>query len=248
MRAEGTVTQVRAGIGEYADGAHSWHTRFDGDRAPGDYEPGRYRPLTDGAEFGGGIVDPRAFELADGLGSSRPGEEARPLHPLQAELIAAAGAILLLVALLFMKWFGLGGAVGPVAPRVSATGSEGAWHTLTLLRWPALVAAAVAFVPLLARGTQRWVGLPRRTYAAVAALGTVATLLLGYRVLIDLPDPNHVVDQKAGAILGLLGALLIVVGGVESMRAHAEQARARRARRRPRGDRNVAAEIARINA
>jgi hypothetical protein len=82
----------------------------------------------------------------------------------------------------------------------------------------------------------------------VAALGTVTTLLLGYRVLIDLPDPNRVVDQKAGAILALLGALLIVIGGVESMRAHALQSPAPRARRRSRRGRRLAAEIARINA
>jgi hypothetical protein len=213
-----------------------------------DEKPARYRPVTEGGDLGRGIVDPRPFELSDGMRPALLGEDAPPLHPLQAELIAVAGATLLLVALLFMKWFGLGGAVGSVAPRVSATGSEGAWSTLTLLRWPALVAVAVAFVPLLARCAQRWIGPPRRVHAAVAALGAVTTLLLGYRVLIDLPDPNHVVDQKAGAILGLLGALLIVVGGVESMRAQAVHSPARRKRRRSRRDSTVAAEIARINA
>ena len=190
---------------------------------------------------------PDAVEPA-GFGHFRLGEEPRALRPLQAELLAAAGAGVLLVSLLFLKWFGLGGAVGRFAPRAAATGSEGAWHTLTLLRWPALLAAVLALLPLLARPAGRWVGLPRRTPAAVAALGAATTLLLSYRVLIDLPDPNHVVDQKAGAILGLLGALLIVVGGVESMRAQAVHARAQRTRRQSRRARGLAAEIARINA
>jgi hypothetical protein len=175
-------------------------------------------------------------------------EDPRPLRPIQAELIAAAGASLLLCALLFMKWFGVGGAVGRFAPRATATGSVGAWHTLTLLRWPVLLAVAVSFLPLLARAGHRWVGTPRRAYAAVAVVGGATTLLLGFRVLIDLPDPNRVVDQKAGAILALLGALFIVIGGVESMRAQASVTPPRRRRRRSRRARGVAREIARINA
>ena len=67
-------------------------------------------------------------------------------------------------------------------------------------------------------------------------------------MLIDLPDPSHVVDQKAGAIVGLLGALLIVVGGVESSRAQAVHSRVARRRRPSRRTRRLAAEIARINA
>lgn len=171
-----------------------------------------------------------------------------PLPPVQAELIGAAGAILLLVSLLFLKWFGVGGPVGRFAPRTAATGSVGAWHTLTLLRWLALVTVAVALVPVLVRAAHRWLGPPRRTHAAMAALGGITTLLLGYRVLIDLPDPSHVVDQKAGAILGLLAALLIVVGGVEAMRAQAAQSPPFRRRRRSRRARRLAGEIARINA
>ncbi|HWF36768.1 MAG TPA: hypothetical protein VG295_15410 [Solirubrobacteraceae bacterium] len=170
------------------------------------------------------------------------------LSPLQAELIAAAGGTLLLVSLLFLKWFGLGGTVGRFAPRAVATGSEGAWQTLTLLRWPALLAGAVAVAPVLVRLGHRWLGPPRRTHSMVAVLGSVTTLLLGYRVLIDLPDPSRVVDQKAGAILALLGALLIAIGGVESMLAQAAQSPPRRARRRSRRSRRVPGEIARMNA
>jgi hypothetical protein len=180
--------------------------------------------------------------------SERGIDDSRPLHPLQAELIAAGGAVLLLVSLLFLKWFGLGGAVGRFAPRAAATGSEGAWHTLTLLRWLALLTIVVALLPLLMRVGQRWIGPSRRTTAAVAALGGVTMLLLGYRVLIDLPDPQHVVDQKAGAILALLGALLILVGGVEGMGTQAEPSPRRRARRRSRRPRGVAGQIVRINA
>jgi hypothetical protein len=46
----------------------------------------------------------------------------------------------------------------------------------------------------------------------------------------------------------LLGALLIVVGGVESMRAQAARSSAGRRASRSRRSRGLAAEIARINA
>jgi hypothetical protein len=186
--------------------------------------------------------------LGPGIDDPAPRAEPRPLRPLHAELIAGAGALLLLVSLVFLKWFGVGGTAGRFAPRAAATGSEGAWHTLTLLRWLVLLTVAVALVPLLLRLARRWLGPPRRTNTLVAALGGVTTLLLGYRVLVDLPDPSHVVDQKAGAILGLLGALLVVVGGVESMHTRGAISPPRGARRRSRRARGVPGEIARINA
>lgn len=198
-----------------------------------------------GGDLGRAISEPRPFDLAGAPRDPASGDHPRPLRPIQAELMAAGGAALLLVSLLFLKWFGIGGAVGRFAPRVDTTGSEGAWHTLTLLRWLALVAIVVAFLPLLVRPAGRWLGLPRRTNAAVATLGALTMLLLGYRVLIDLPDPSHVVDQKAGAILGLLGALLIGIGGLESMRAHTTHAKARRGRARSRRSSVPPGEIAR---
>jgi hypothetical protein len=50
-------------------------------------------------------------------------------------------------------------------------------------------------------------------------LGTVTAAALVYRVLVALPAPAQVVDQKLGAFLGLLCALGIAYGGLESRRA-----------------------------
>lgn len=199
-------------------------------------------------ELGGRTLASRPFDAVSAETDPGPRAGEGALHPLQAELIAAVGAVLLLVSLLFLKWFGLGGQSGHFAPRAFATGSEGAWHTLTLLRWLALLTVLVALSPLLVRSARRWLGLPRRTHTAVAVLGSITLLLLGYRVLIDLPDPSRVVDQKAGAILALLATLLIVIGGVESMRTEAAPSPSRRVRHRSRRSRGVAGEIARINA
>jgi hypothetical protein len=178
----------------------------------------------------------------------------RALHPLQAELIAVAGGALLFVSLAFLKWFGTGAVVGRFASRAGAAGAESGWHELTVLRWLVLATVALALVPLFMRLWQRWMGPPRRIHAVVAFFGSATALLLVYRVLIDLPDPNRVVDQKAGAILALVGAVGVAVGGLESARGHAPAARADAApgpgrdRRQSRQERRLAREIARINA
>jgi hypothetical protein len=49
-------------------------------------------------------------------------------------------------------------------------------------------------------------------------LGSVTSVLLIYRVLIELPGSGDVVDQKLGAFLGLLCAMGIAFGGYESRR------------------------------
>jgi hypothetical protein len=204
--------------------------------------------VTEGGDFGRGLSGPRPFDFAEAVSDPAPSDDPRPLHPLQAELITAAGAIVLLVSLLFLKWFGVGGPVGRIAPRAVATGSVGAWQTLGVLRWLALVTIALALAPVLIRLAQRWLGSPRRTSAAAAALGGLTALLLSYRVLVDLPDPSRVVDQKAGAILGVLGALLIAVGARESTRAHSTQAGALHSRTQTGRARVPPGQIARVQA
>jgi hypothetical protein len=49
------------------------------------------------------------------------------------------------------------------------------------------------------------------------AFGAITSLLLFYRVLISLPEPSRVIDQKLGAVLGLACALGIALGGLEAI-------------------------------
>ena len=49
-------------------------------------------------------------------------------------------------------------------------------------------------------------------------LGTVTFAAVAWRVLIALPTPYRVLDQKVGAFLGVISALGIAVGGYEAVR------------------------------
>ena len=209
--------------------------------------------MTDLAELGRGVVEPRPLGRAvpeapapprlfdfevDGSVDATSADQSRPLDPLHGELIAGAGAALLLGALWLLPWFSIdrvATARGSSLTRSlsTAVGSEGAWQALAWMRWVLVVAGVVALLPLLARLARRWVGLPRGTHGVVAAMGALAALMLTYRVLIDMPDPSRVVDQRAGAILGLLAASAIAVGGVQSTRARAARTRARNERGQP---------------
>jgi threonine/homoserine/homoserine lactone efflux protein len=101
-----------------------------------------------------------------------------------------------------------------------------------------LLTIAVTIGSVVLHATQRSHGSKTDTSGLITALGTITAALLVYRVLIDLPSLNEVVDQKIGAYLGLLAAVCLAFGGYESMRE--ERARARRAAKRAKSRARVA--------
>ena len=81
--------------------------------------------------------------------------------------------------------------------------AEDAWNGLTDVRWVMLATALAALGSLALHIAQRRHGAKTDTSLLVAGLSTLTAVLIAYRVLIDLPDPNSVVDQKLGALAGL---------------------------------------------
>jgi hypothetical protein len=124
------------------------------------------------------------------------------------------------------KWFGLAATPSPSAARAAVSSAEDAWHGLTLLRWLMLVTIVASLGAVVLHATQRSHGVKTDTSLPVAALGTVTAVALAYRVLIDLPSPDRVVDQKLGAYLGVLAAVAIAYGGYASIREQRARVRA----------------------
>ena len=79
-----------------------------------------------------------------------------------------------------------------------------------------LATVLVVLGSVFLHATQREHGVKTDTSAVVTAFGVLSSVLLVYRVLIVLPS-GAVIEQKLGAVLGLLCALGIVVGGLESI-------------------------------
>jgi hypothetical protein len=122
-------------------------------------------------------------------------------------------------------------------PRSRRSGLEttaSAWHVLNTIRWFMLLAILVALGSVVLHATQRAHGTKTDTSVVVAGVGTITAVLLGYRVLIDLPHPSSVVDIKIGAYLGLLATIGIALGGYDSIREQRlRRARVTRRSRRP---------------
>ena len=134
------------------------------------------------------------------------------------ELISALSALALLVLMFAAKWYGTDQLPGSATGVQRAT-AENAWNGLTLVRWLMLLTILVSLGSLALHFSQRNHGTTTDTAGLIAGLGTLTAILLIYRVLIDLPSANVVVDQKLGAILGMLSAIGLALGGHASMRA-----------------------------
>jgi hypothetical protein len=115
-----------------------------------------------------------------------------------APLVAAAGALVLLVSL-FLDWFGV-------------------WSAWTVFEVWDLVLAALAIGALLvaARLVGAPLGWPRRTEGVLPLLGLPALLIVASQLL-NAPPTGQGRDLDIGAWLGLAGALALAAGGVMSV-------------------------------
>ncbi|MBV8710405.1 MAG: hypothetical protein JOY56_01410 [Solirubrobacterales bacterium] len=115
----------------------------------------------------------------------------------RGEVLAGAGAVLLVVFLLAGPW----------------AGSRSGWELLVSLRWLLALTIAAAFGLVLAQASRRAPAVPVTMSLLVTVLGAISALALIYRVLINPPAHQH-----AAAYLGLLSAIGLAYGGYLSMR------------------------------
>jgi hypothetical protein len=134
----------------------------------------------------------------------------------RGELIAAAGGIALLVVM-FFEWYTAGGKTEVQGQSLTVSLGLNAWQafhvTDVILALTAVVAIALAVIT----ASHRSPALPVAGSVITFTLGTVATLLVFYRIL-NQPGPNEFIQVRLGAFLGFLAVLAIAVGGYRSMR------------------------------
>jgi hypothetical protein len=115
----------------------------------------------------------------------------------RGELLAGAGAVLLLVFLLAGKW----------------SGKRSGWQALPTLRWLLAATIALTIALVIAQITRRAPAIPVTLSLLVAVLGPISVLALIYRVLISAPS-----HQQGAAYLGLASAVALAYGGYLSLR------------------------------
>jgi hypothetical protein len=141
----------------------------------------------------------------------------------RGEIVAAVGAILLFVFMFFFKWYGvsLPSGTNEIAKSFGVDLGDisiNGWHGHSVLRWLMLLTIIAALTLAFLTATQRTVALPVTMAVIVTALAALLTVLLAYRVLLNEPGPNSLIDVKLGAWLGLLSSGMIAYGGYLSMR------------------------------
>lgn len=159
----------------------------------------------------------------------------------RGELFSAGGAVALLVLMFALKWYGVAGLPSPTTTRPATQSAINAWDALSVVRWLMLATIALAIGSFVLHSTQRGHGARTNTSPIITAVGCLTAALLCYRVLIDLPDPDKILDQKLGAVLGVLSAIAIAFGGFDALRE--ERARARQAMARSRRAAGLARDV-----
>ena len=110
-------------------------------------------------------------------------------------------AVVLLVCLFALPWYGLAGAVATIAQRLGVSTSLTGWESLTTLRWLILVTIARGAGAGVPAGHPQRAGDARGLSVIVTVLGVLTALGLVYRVLIAVPGPD-VVNRQAGGFIG----------------------------------------------
>jgi hypothetical protein len=140
----------------------------------------------------------------------------------RGEIIAAAGGIVLLVALFVLDWYAVGVDVSTPFGDIASSGLEfGAWDgqgfTGTIANLVILAAAIAAVGLAVVTATSRTVTLPVAASALTAGLGVAAVVMVFLRMVFQ-PGQNEFIELRFGIWLALIASAVIAYGGWESMR------------------------------
>ena len=155
---------------------------------------------------------------APGPDSAAAARLAPPIAVTRGELISAASAVALLVLMFGSAWYGVDGIPGATSTSSAAAYAEDAWHGLSVIRWVMLLTVLVAFGAVASHAGKPSRVTVARIRLALLALSTLTGAAVIFRVLIVMPSSDRVVDQKLGAVLGLIAALGIAFGSYEAIR------------------------------
>jgi hypothetical protein len=134
------------------------------------------------------------------------------------EIVAGVAAVVLLVSMFALPWYGYKGDLAPLAARLGVSTSHDAWNSLSTTRWLMLLTILAALALVYLQATRPAPALPATLSLFVALLGGLTALVLIYRVLIDVPGPNDAIGRDIGGFVGLLASIVVACAGYRSLR------------------------------
>jgi hypothetical protein len=139
-----------------------------------------------------------------------------PSRLRRGELIAGGGAVVLVLALFVLPFYGVTSTFAPTLASESQPTSFDGWNSMAEIRWLVLVASLVAFALVWFQATRRAPAIPVTASVFVTLLGLLTALALVWRLLID--PPGGVLEVRYGGYLALAASLAMFYGGYRSMR------------------------------
>jgi hypothetical protein len=120
------------------------------------------------------------------------------------EWLAALGAVVMIVALFGLRWYG---------PAPGAPTARDGWNGTDHLHWLLALAILVGVALVVTQAACRAPAIPASLSVVSSVVAAITILFLLIRVVIDA-QPH----QEAGAWIELLGALALFVGSYRSLR------------------------------
>jgi hypothetical protein len=141
-----------------------------------------------------------------------------PSRLRRGEVIVGASSLLLAVFMFALPWYGLSSPLGRGAAELGLATSLNGYHGLSHLHWLLVVTILAGFALVYLQATRRAPALPVSLGVILSTLALLTTLLLIYKVLINVPGANSLIEAKIGSYLGLAASLALLYGGYDSMR------------------------------
>jgi hypothetical protein len=135
------------------------------------------------------------------------------------ELVAGVAAVLLLIDMFLLPWWGLSGRLAHLLASFGVSDiTANAWDSLSFGRWLMLATIAVTLLLVIFQAIKAGPAWPVTLSMLSMVLGIVTALELIYRVLINGPYSIDGIATKPGAYLGLACSLVLAYGGFRSTR------------------------------
>lgn len=141
-----------------------------------------------------------------------------PSRLRRGEWVAGAGAIALLASMFALPWYAVKTPYRPTASLSGVATSPNGWNSLSHVRWLLVVTIVAALALAYFQATRRAPALPVTFSVIATVLSLISVLVLIYRVLINAPGNDAIVDERVGAYVGLASACVILYGAFASMR------------------------------
>ena len=135
------------------------------------------------------------------------------------EWLLGAAALVLLVSLFALPWFGVRSELAQAASQIGGIpATYSGWNSFTVGQYVILLTAIVGLAAWYFQASRRAPALPVALTAMSNPLGLISTLLIFHRVVIDKPGQQALISLRPGALIGLFSAVTLTVAAWRSLR------------------------------